>query len=67
METEYRINSQRAFVKMCQKAFDKATAECDKFTNPDDPNLLLPMQVLLTTRNVLIQEEEKLTKMESKK
>ena len=63
-DSKYKINSQKEFVKQCQKAFDKATDECNKFTNPDDPNVILPMQVLLVTRNVLVQEEEKLAKIE---
>lgn len=63
--SEYKIKSQESFIKTCQKAFDKATVECNKFTNPDDPKLILPMQALLVTRNVLVQEEEKLEKMKN--
>ena len=65
MTSEYKIKSQEAFVATCQKAFDKAIVECDKFTNPDDPNLILPMQALFTVRNVLVQEEEKLETMKN--
>ena len=63
MVSEYKIKSQEAFVVICQKAFDKAILECDKFLNPDDPKLILPMQALSVVRNVLVQEEEKLEKM----
>lgn len=63
MISEYKITSQEHMVNLAEKAYDKAMAAVNKFTDPDDPNLIEPLMVMTTMMNVWREQSELLEKM----
>lgn len=61
--TEYKIKSQQHMVNQIQSTFDRLTKEIDSMSESDE-DFFSKFEMLARTREILIQEEDKLRQME---